>query len=113
MTAHYAPIVKANISENPKTRLSKEEMMAQMATLTLAGHETTANTLTWYLYELARNPAYQDKLREEVMAVQAQITARGDTKVTVGDLDSMVYLQAGMKVSLLQSAVTTKISFFL
>ena len=51
---------------------------------------------------LAENKDVQDKLREEVMAVWAQIEARGETEVTVGDLDSMVYLPAGMKVSQLQ-----------
>lgn len=69
-----------------------------MSTLTLAGHETTANTLTWYLYELAKNPTYQDKLREEVMEVRSRITARGNSDLTIADLDSMVYLPAGMKV---------------
>ena len=91
--------VRANVSENPKTRLTSEEMVAQMSTLTLAGHETTANTLTWYLWELAKNQPYQDKLREEVMAVRAQMSARGDAELSIADLDSMVYLPAGMKVS--------------
>ena len=31
-----------------------------MATLTLAGHETTASTITWLLWELAKHPEYQD-----------------------------------------------------
>ena len=73
-------------------------MVAQMSTLTLAGHETTANTLTWYPWELAKNQAFQDKLREEVMAVRAQMAARGEDELTITDLDSMVYLPAGMKV---------------
>ncbi|KAJ3539651.1 hypothetical protein NM688_g6334 [Phlebia brevispora] len=92
------PLVRANVSENPKTRLSEEEMVAQMSTLTLAGHETTASTLTWYLYELARHSEFQTKLRDEVMAVRNRISARGETDLTIDDLDSMAYLQAGMKV---------------
>ena len=41
-------------------------MVAQMSALTLAGHETTANTVTWVLYELARHPDHQAKLRGEI-----------------------------------------------
>lgn len=73
-------------------------MMAQMCTLTLAGHETTANTITWFLWELAKNPHFQEELRKEVLAIRHQMTARGDTELTIDDLDSMPYLQAGMKV---------------
>ena len=69
-----------------------------MSTLMLAGHETTANTLTWYLYELAKNQAYQDKLREEILSVRSHIAARGSSDLTISDLDSMIYLPAGMKV---------------
>ena len=93
--------MRANVSENPKTRLNAEEMIAQMSTLTLAGHETTANTLTWYLWELAKRPAFQDALREEVRAMRHKITARGsEADLTIDDLDSMPLLQAGMKVRL-------------
>ncbi|KAF7791574.1 hypothetical protein EIP86_002590 [Pleurotus ostreatoroseus] len=93
-------LVRANVSENPKTRLNAEEMIAQMSTLTLAGHETTANTLTWYLWELAKHPEFQTKLREEIMAVRANISTRGDSDLTIDDLDSMPLLQAGMKETL-------------
>ncbi|THG97108.1 hypothetical protein EW026_g4830 [Hermanssonia centrifuga] len=93
-------LVRANISENPKTRISEEEMISQMAVLILAGHETTASTSTWFLWELAKHPEFQDKLREEVMAVRSQISARGDSELTIEDLDGMVYLPAAMKETL-------------
>lgn len=35
---HPHQIVKANASENPASRLTDEEMLAQMRTLLLAGH---------------------------------------------------------------------------
>lgn len=73
-------------------------MVAQMSVLTLAGHETTANTASWFLWELAKHPEFQDKLREEIFAVRSQISARGDSELTVEDLDGMVYLPAAMKV---------------
>ncbi|MCV7429515.1 cytochrome P450 [Mycobacterium montefiorense] len=42
-------------------RLSDAELRDQMVTLLLAGHETTAITLSWTLHDLAYNPALQDK----------------------------------------------------
>ncbi|PCH41671.1 cytochrome P450 [Wolfiporia cocos MD-104 SS10] len=93
-------LVKANNSENPKTRLTDEEMVAQVATFLLAGHETSANALTWLLWELAKNPICQHRLREEIAAVRADIHARGGSDFTAADLESMLYLNATIKEGL-------------
>ena len=53
-------------------------MMSQMATFLLAGHETTASSMTWLLYELARHPEYQQKMRDEIRAIRARAAERGD-----------------------------------
>ncbi|KAI0354772.1 PAH-inducible cytochrome P450 monooxygenase PC-PAH 1 [Trametes cingulata] len=90
-------LVKANASENPKSRLSDSEMVSQMATFLLAGHETTANSMTWMLYELARHPDYQAKMREEIKAIRARVAERGDSDFSVGDLDAMTHVLAAMK----------------
>ena len=34
-----------------------------------AGHDTTAHTMTWLTYELARNPKYQRRVQQEVDAM--------------------------------------------
>ena len=72
--------------------------MSSFRTLFLAGHETTANTVSWALYELSRHPEFQTKVREEIRATRAHAAQRGDTELTVPDLDSMKYLLALMKV---------------
>ncbi|KAK0462491.1 cytochrome P450 [Desarmillaria tabescens] len=90
-------LVKANVSENPKTRLSEEELLGQMNTIMFAGHETTANTLSWTFFELARHPEVQDQLRTEIREKERVIFARGDTEFSVQDLDSMPYLTAVVK----------------
>ncbi|KAI0641434.1 PAH-inducible cytochrome P450 monooxygenase PC-PAH 1 [Trametes meyenii] len=90
-------LVKANVSEDPKSRLTGQEMISQMANFFLAGHESTAYSISWMLYELARHPKYQTKLRDEVKAIRAQVAERGDSDFSVSDLDAMTYVLATMK----------------
>lgn len=73
-------------------------MTAQMQSLTFAGHETTANTLSWMLWELAKHPEYQVKMRAEIRATRAAVLARGDTSFTIDDLDSMTSVLNAIKV---------------
>lgn len=68
-------------------------------TIFFAGHETTASSLVWALYELARHPEYQTKVRDEIKATRARVAERGDGELTIADLDSMQYLPALMKAS--------------
>ena len=92
-------LVKANTSESARVRLTESEVLAQMHHLTAAGHETTSNTLTWMLYELAQRPEYQARMREEIRAARAQVVSRGDSAFTMDDLDGMKVVLAVIKVS--------------
>jgi len=93
-------LVKANASENLKTKLRDDELIPQMRSILLAGHETTANSVTWTLYELARRPEVQNRMRAEILETQAQIHARGDIEFSITDLDGMAYTIAVMKEAL-------------
>ncbi|KAJ6557510.1 cytochrome P450 [Mycena capillaripes] len=90
-------LVKANASANERANLSEAEVLAQMQTIMTAGHETTANTMSWTLFELTKNPDVQAKLRAEIQATERAIHARGDTEFTAADFESMVYTTAVMK----------------
>lgn len=46
--------------------MSDEQLRNEVLTLLLAGHETTANALTWTFFLLARNPAAAERLSAEV-----------------------------------------------
>ncbi|KIJ34127.1 hypothetical protein M422DRAFT_263776 [Sphaerobolus stellatus SS14] len=98
-------LIKANSSENPKTKLDDESLMAQMTTFMFAGHDTTAATTSWALYHLARHPPAQKKLRDEIRQAKKNAAARGDSDLTIQDLDSMKYLAAVMKETLRYSPI--------
>ncbi|KAF8518583.1 cytochrome P450, partial [Gautieria morchelliformis] len=93
-------LIKANLSEEPKAKLSNEEILAQLTTLFLAGHETTSSTITWALYELSRHPDFQTKVRQEIKVTREQAAQRGDHDLSIADLDSMTCLLALMKETL-------------
>jgi len=92
-------LVKANASENAATKLTEEEMLAQMRTILLAGHETSATSLCWVLLELARNPEVQQRLRAEIRDTELS-TGRNSSAFTASDLDGMLYLAAVLKESM-------------
>lgn len=51
------------------TRMSDRQLRDEVATLMLAGHETTANTLSWTWMLLANHPRVRGKLTEELKTV--------------------------------------------
>ncbi|KDN36671.1 hypothetical protein RSAG8_10669, partial [Rhizoctonia solani AG-8 WAC10335] len=61
-------LIKSNIqSGNEAHRMSDEEVLSQISTFLVAGHETTSTATTWALYALAKHPHVQRKLREELL----------------------------------------------
>ncbi|KAL0575664.1 hypothetical protein V5O48_006321 [Marasmius crinis-equi] len=92
-------IVRANLSGNEKARLSEDELLSQMHIIFLAGHETTATSLTWTLFELSKHPEVQSRLREEIREKERQIAFEGRVQdgLTADDLDALPYLNAVVK----------------
>jgi cytochrome P450 len=68
--------------------LRRDEIQDEVMTLVLAGHETTANTLTWALTLLSRYPAARDRLAAEVADVV------GDRDPQAHDVDALPWTQA-------------------
>ncbi|KAK0480321.1 cytochrome P450 [Armillaria novae-zelandiae] len=91
-------LARANADEEQKNRLSDDEVLAQIASLTLAGHETTASTLSWLLYELCNHPEQQNRIRQEIAAVRARVGAEGE--LSSADYDSMPFMNAVIKETL-------------
>jgi cytochrome P450 len=78
-------LLAAGQGEQPLTR---EEIQSEVMTLVLAGHETTANALTWALTLLSRYPAARERLAAEVDEVL------GDRDPQPTDVDSLQWTQA-------------------
>jgi Cytochrome P450 len=60
------------------------------------------------LYELAKQPELQTRLREEIIETRRKIKARGETDFTTNDLDAMPYMIAVMKVGSTTSVYTVE-----
>ncbi|MFD1736453.1 cytochrome P450 [Bacillus salitolerans] len=51
------------------TRLQEKEIRDQVVTFIIAGHETTANVLSWMWYLVSQHPNVEDKLLKEIDTV--------------------------------------------
>uniref|UniRef100_A0A340TB92 Cytochrome P450 n=1 Tax=Anopheles minimus TaxID=112268 RepID=A0A340TB92_9DIPT len=49
-----------------ETRITLNELAAQVFVFIVAGYETSSSTMNFCLYELAKNPNIQERLREEI-----------------------------------------------
>jgi len=80
-------LIKSNMDyENEGQRMTDDEVLSQISTFLVAGHETTSTSTTWALYALAKHPEVQRKLRQELLE-----SGLGDEPSMV-DLDKLAYL---------------------
>jgi cytochrome P450 len=82
-----APLVQALIAaSDPATgrALSDNEIGNELISFMLAGHDTTATTLTYALWALGHNPDMQKQVR-------AEVTALGDRELTPEDVPALGY----------------------
>lgn len=67
--------------------LGRTELLNEIATLFLAGHESSAAAIGWSLYLLALSPEAQDRARAEVLSVL------GDREPTFADMSKLTFLR--------------------
>ncbi len=72
---------------DPETgsKFNETELLDQIATLFLAGHETSASTLAWAVYLLASCPHLQDRVFEEAAGVY------GDNRPEFADMKKLAF----------------------
>ena len=91
-----APLVRALIAaEDPETgkRLSDDEVCDELIIFLFAGHDTTATTLSYSLWSLGRNAAYQER-------VAAEVAALPDRPLSPDDIPRLAYTVQVIRESL-------------
>ncbi|KZP09385.1 cytochrome P450 [Athelia psychrophila] len=85
-------LVKANmaVQGGGGQRLSDVDVLAQVPTFLVAGHETTSSATTWALFALAQLPSAQSRLREECLDLATD-------SPSLDDLNSLAYLDCVVK----------------
>ncbi|KAF8238405.1 cytochrome P450 [Tricholoma matsutake] len=69
-------LIKANLSNDPSTRLSDADLVDQCSTFLLAGSETVSLAIAWCLHFLSQNPEIQTQLREEILSAQKSLESK-------------------------------------
>lgn len=67
--------------------MDDEQLLDESLIIFVAGHETSANALTWIFYLLSQHPEVMDKLQQEVDAVLE------DRAPTIGELPRLGYVR--------------------
>lgn len=82
-----APLVRALIAQSGPTTgqpMSDHEIRDELLIFMLAGHDTTATTLTYALWALGHHPDLQNRVRAEALAI-------GDRELTPEDVPALGY----------------------
>jgi cytochrome P450 len=77
-------LMSATDVEGDKSRMTDQQLRDECVTIFLAGHETTANALTYAWLLLSQNPEAEARLAEEISAL-------GDRELTIDDVPRLRY----------------------
>jgi cytochrome P450 len=82
-------LLQAQDEEAGIGRMTDLQLRDEVMTIFLAGHETTANALTWTYYLLSENPTTETRLQEELNSV----FGNNKTTITVDDVPRLEYTE--------------------
>lgn len=78
------------ISSDSTKTLTMEELAAQAYVFYTAGFETTSSTMSFLLYEIAKNPEIQQKVHDEI----DEVLARYNGQLTYEAINDLKYMDA-------------------
>ncbi|MDQ3872945.1 MAG: cytochrome P450, partial [Thermoproteota archaeon] len=79
-------------------KMSDKQVRDEVMTIFLAGHETTANALTWTFYLLSQHPDIEKKLHDEIDSVLGVTDGHGGTAGRIPTAEDIPQLQYTEKV---------------
>lgn len=80
--------------EDTGEAMSTQQLIDEIKILFIAGHETTANALTFTLHLLANHPEIQQKVLDEILEIESQ------TDEVIEQLQKMTYINAVINESM-------------
>lgn len=101
-------LLQAQDEEARIGRMNDNQLRDEVMTIFLAGHETTANALTWTLYLLSQNPTVGDKLYDELCYVlgnnnkESSSNGTSNSKIvpTIEDVSKLEYTEKVFRESM-------------
>lgn len=73
--------------DESQSYMTARQLRDEITTIFMAGHETTAQTLSWVFYQLAANPEVYSKVRREAEALDEKVSA-------IDSLQKLVYTKS-------------------
>lgn len=80
------------MAERESPLKTKREEFGNALIFTFAGHDTTANTLTWLIFELCRNPKYYNRFQEEVDNFWMKKSTMSSTEIEYNDFKTLPFI---------------------
>ncbi|KAF8659050.1 hypothetical protein AX16_001922 [Volvariella volvacea WC 439] len=82
-------LLRANMEANDEDKLTDDEVLGQLSSLTFAATDTTSSAISRILHLLAEHPEAQERLRNEVIRLGQE-----KSELTYDNLESLPYLDA-------------------
>jgi cytochrome P450 len=93
-------LLQAQDAEAAIGRMTDSQLRDEVMTIFLAGHETTANALTWTFYLLSQNPIIEAKLYEELCSILGNDKDRRRRIPTIDDVPKLEYTEKVFRESM-------------
>lgn len=85
---NFLDVMIRSTDTDDKTKMSREQLRDEAVNMLIAGHETTANALTWTLHLLLTHKEVRERARKEVLEILKEKTP------TFEETQSLPYLKA-------------------
>lgn len=85
----FGPLSKSVANAASQLNMNLFDQFGNMMLILFAGHDTTAHTMTWFTYEMAKNPGIQARLQKEV---DDMFEVLGDRDMTYEDCSLLPFM---------------------